>query len=133
MKKEVRKIAKGMALKEYNKVIDNKRNIIEEYYDKKENEIKEMAEKDFITSFLNKEKNENLKQLMCASLSNNFELDAASTNISNKIDEILEKKKENKENIEEEINNKIQKVSEKAKNNRVKKYINDEINIIFFP
>ena len=56
LKKANRNITKGMTLKKYNKSREEKRNIIIEYYNKKEKEIKEMSEKDFITSYLNKEK-----------------------------------------------------------------------------
>ena len=63
-KKANRNITKGMTLKEYNKSREEKRNIIIDYYNKKEKEIKEMNEKDFITTYLNKEKSENIKNLM---------------------------------------------------------------------
>ena len=56
LKKANRNITKEMSMKEYNKSIEEKRKIIIDYYDKKEKEIKEMSEKDFIISNLNKEK-----------------------------------------------------------------------------
>ena len=134
LKKADRKITKGMSLKEYNKSIEDKRNIIIKYYDKMEKDIKEMDEKDFIISYLNKEKSENIKNLISANINKNFQLEIASTNISNQIDELLVSEKEEEEdNTDNAIKKKIDKIFERGKNNRVKKYINDDIKINLFP
>ena len=45
-----------MSKKEYNKLIDEKNELIENYYDNKIDEINEMSCADFIVNFLNKEK-----------------------------------------------------------------------------
>ena len=112
-----------MTLKEYNKSREEKIKIIIDYYNKKEKEIKEMNEKNFITTYLSKEKSENIKNLMSANLNNNFQLDLASKNISNKVDELLveEKKEEDADDSDESIKKRIDSNFEKCKNNRVKK------------
>ena len=55
--KKVRKThIKSMPKKEYNKIIDEKNEIIENYYDNKIDEINEMSCAVFIVKFLNKKK-----------------------------------------------------------------------------
>jgi len=94
-----------------------------------------MNERDFIVTYLNKEKSENIKSLISANINNSFQLDLASTNISNKLDELLseEKEKDSSNNIDESVKKQIDRIFEKGKNNRVKKYINDDIKINLFP
>ena len=135
LKKANKRITKGISLKDYNKLIEEKRNIIINYYDKMEKEIKEMNERDFIITYLNKEKSENIKSFISANINNSFQLDLASTNISNKLDELLseEKEKDSSNNIDESVKKQINRIFEKGKNNRVKKYINDDIKINLFP
>ena len=100
-----------------------------------EKEIKEMNERDFIVTYLNKEKNEKIKSLISANINDNFQLDLASINISNKLDELLNKEKaeEGSVDIDENIQKQIDRIFEKGKNNRVKKYISDDIKINLFP
>ena len=123
-----------MNLKEYNKLREEKRNIIIEYYNKKEKEIKEMSEKDFITSYLNKEKSENIKNLMSANINNTFQLDLASTNISNKVDELLDggNKEEDDDDSDASIKKRIDYIFEKGKNNRVKNTLMMILKLIYF-
>jgi len=131
LKKNDKNITKFMNKEEYNKNREEKRNIIEEYYNKMEIEIKKMSEIDFVTTFLNKENNENIKNLMSTNLSNNFQLNEVSTNISSKLDEIIEDKKDEDY---EKIDGIINKAFNKWKINRVKDYINNKITIKdFFP
>ena len=56
LKKGMKTHIKSMSKKEYNKIIDEKNEIIENYYDNKIDEINEMSCADFIVNFLNKEK-----------------------------------------------------------------------------
>ena len=94
-----------------------------------------MNERDFIVTYLNKERSENIKSLISANINNSFQLDLTSTNISNKLDELLseEKEKDSSNNIDESVKKQIDRIFEKGKNNRVKKYINDDIKINLFP
>ena len=47
-----------MSKKEFNKIIDEKRKIIEEYYDNMIKNIEKMKSQDFIMKYLDKEKND---------------------------------------------------------------------------
>ena len=68
---------------------------------------------------------------MSVNLNNNFELDGASTNISNNVDKLLAKKDDD---IDTEIKERIDKIFEKGKRNRVSKYIDEKIKVNnFFP
>ena len=118
-----------MSKKEFNKIIDEKNEIIKNYYDDKIEEINKMSCADFIINFLNKEKKDKIKNLKITSLSSNFVLDEASTNISKKIDDVAEK-----DEVAEEVKEIINKIFEKGKQGRVKKYIQYDMNIKnYFP
>ena len=117
--------------KDFNKIIVEKRNIIIDYYDKMQKEVNELSEKEFIIKYLNQENDENIKNLMSSNLNNKFGFDEVSTNISNKLEEILQDEEdEENQRIEEIINNAIN----EGKKRRVKKYIDNKIKINnFFP
>ena len=118
-----------MSKKEFNKIIDEKNEIIKNYYDDKIEEINKMSCADFIINFLNKEKKDKIKNLKITSLSSNFVLDEASTNISKKFDDVAEK-----DEVAEEVKEIINKIFEKGKQGRVKKYIQYDMNIKnYFP
>ena len=88
-----------------------------------------MSYADFIINFLNKEKKDKIKNLKITSLSSNFVLDEASTNISKKFDDVAEK-----DEVAEEVKEIINKIFEKGKQGRVKKYIQYDMNIKnYFP
>ena len=131
IKKNEKNNNKLMSKKEYNKNIDEKRRIIEEYYDNMISNIEKMKSQDFIMNYLDKEKNYKIMDLMSVNLNNNFELDGASTNISNNVDKLLAKKDDD---IDTEIKERIDKIFEKGKRNRVSKYIDEKIKVNnFFP
>ena len=126
---------KGMNKKEHNKIIDKKKQIISDYYDKKIKELKDMTCKDFILTYLDLEKNKNIEQLMKVNLNNNFELGEASTKISNKIDEIIDKEEDDeKDKIVKSVEEKIDRIIEKGRLSNVRNYIESEPKIKnFFP
>ena len=127
MKKGERSQIKLISKKEHNKLIEEKEEIIEEFFDKKIKEIDTLSCSDFIVNYLNKESKNNIKNLMNTSLSKNFPLTDASTNISNKI-----KDSEDKDDIE--IKNMIDRIFERGKQNRVKNYIDCDMKIKnYFP
>ena len=98
-----------------------------EFFDKKINEIETLSCSDFIVNYLNKENKNNIKNLMNTSLSKNFILTDASTNISTKIEET-------EVNEDLEIKKRIDRIFERGKQNRVKNYIDCDLKINnFFP
>ena len=132
LKKNEKNYNKLMTKKEYNKNIEEKRKIIEDYYDNMIKSIEKMKSQEFIINYLDKEKNDKIMDLMSVNLNNNFELDGASTNISNNIDKILEKKEDDV--IDTEVKELIDRIFEKGRKNRVSKYIDDKIKVNnFFP
>ena len=107
LKKNEKNYNKLMTKKEYNKNIEEKRKIIEDYYDNMIKSIEKMKSQEFIINYLDKEKNDKIMDLMSVNLNNNFELDGASTNISNNVDKLLEKKDDD---IDAEIKERIDKI-----------------------
>lgn len=122
---------KGMNKKTFNEQIDKKKQIINDYYEKRLNEINEMSCKDFIITYLDMEKNENIEKLMKVNINHNFELEEASTKISKGIDEIID---ENEDDMDKEIKKKIDNITERAKLSSVKNYIDPKQKVKdFFP
>ena len=113
-----------MTKKQYNSNIDYKKKIITNFYDEKIKEINQMTYEDFIIKYLNKENKENIKILMNANLSNNFTLTEANIDISNQLDNLIAK-----DDLEVEVEKKIDEVIERGRRNKVKKYINFDINV----
>ena len=119
-----------MSKKEYNDNIDNKRQYLIEYYDKKIESVENMGYEQFTLGYLNKEKNSNIKDLMSSNLKSNFTFSDLSTNISEK----TENKIEGTENDEMDIKKMLDKKMEIYKRNQIKRYIEDEIEINnYFP
>ena len=113
-----------MTKKQYNSNIDYKKKIITNFYDEKIKEINQMTLEDFIVKYLNKENKENIKILMNANLSNNFTLTEANTDISNQVDNLIAK-----DDLDIEVEKKIEEIIARGRRNKVKKYINFDINI----
>ena len=124
LKKGEKTHIKLLSRDEYNKNIDEKKSILEEYYDNKIEKIEKLSCTDFIIKFLDKENKYNLKKLMCTNLSSNFEIDDNSTNFTCQ---------ENEEDIDKEIKSQIDKIFERNRFLRVKEYIDDEVVINNFP
>ena len=122
---------KGMPKREYNKILDDKKEAIENYYDKLIEKLENMNYEEFIIDYLDKEKESNLKNLMSSNLSKTFNLNEANTCISSNLEEIIENKEEvdNEKIIDEDmkiLNLKLDKKLERSKLNRVRNYIDDE-------
>ena len=122
-----------MTKKEYNDNIDKNRDYLIEYYDKKIKEIEDIGYEKFILPVLNKEKNENLKRLMCTNLNSNFSLNDFSTDVSGDLDN-----KMNDNNDEDEDSIKFNKMLDKKikenKKYQLRKYINDKMEVDnYFP
>ena len=112
---------------EYNRIIDQKNTIIEEFYDNKINEITNMSLIDFIANFLNKENKDKIKSLMNVNLSTNFSLNEASTALSTSFDNL-------KDELDKEIEARIDKIFKRGRENMVRKYIECDMKIKdFFP
>ena len=113
-----------MTKKEYNNNIENKREYLIEYYNKK------IEEEKFILDFLNNEKNYNIKDLMSSNLKSNISFSDLNTDISDKNDNQIEESKGD----EDEINKMLDKKMEDYKKNQIKRYIDDKIeNNNYFP
>ena len=106
-------------------MIDKKKQMIIDYYEKKLDEINEMSCKDFIITYLDLEKNKNIEKLMKVNLNNNFELGEASTKISNGIDEIIDDN-ENEDEMDKEIKKRIDNIFERGKLYNIKNYIDSD-------
>ena len=121
-------LKKVMNKKEYNDNIDKNRNYLIEIYDKKIKEIEEIGYEKFILEVLNKEKNDNIKRLMCTNLNSNFTLNDFSTDVSvqleNKIKEI-----QNEDEDLKQINQMLDKKMEDNKKYQLRKYIDDKMEV----
>ena len=122
-----------MNKKAFNELIDKKKQMIIDYYEKKLDEINEMSCKDFIITYLDLEKNKNIEKLMKVNLNNNFELGEAYAKISNGIDEIIDDN-ENEDEMDKEIKKRIDNIFERGKLYGVKNYIDSNQKVKdFFP
>jgi len=121
-------LKKVMNKKEYNDNIDKNRNYLIEIYDKKIKEIEEIGYEKFILEVLNKEKNDNIKRLMCTNLNSIFTLNDFSTDVSvqleNKIKEI-----QNEDEDLKQINQMLDKKMEDNKKYQLRKYIDDKMEV----
>ena len=122
-----------MTKKEYNDNIDKNRNYLIEYYDKKIKEIEETDYEGFILKVLIKEKNDNLKKLICTNLNSNFSLNDFSTDISDNLgDKMKDIPDEKDDSIK--ISQIIDKKVEENKKYQLKKYIDDKMEVDnYFP
>jgi len=125
---------KGVSKKEYSKVLDEKKETIENYYDKLIGKVENASNEEFIIDYLDKEKDSNLKNLISSNLSKTFMLDEANTCISSKLEEIIDNENlENEKNIDNDmkiLNLKLDEKLERNKLNTVKDYIiNKNMNI----
>ena len=71
-----------MPKREYNKILDDKKEAIENYYDKLIEKLENMNYEQYIIDYLDKEKESNLKNLMSSNLSKTFNLNEANKCIS---------------------------------------------------
>ena len=125
---------KGVSKKEYSKILDEKKETIENYYDKLIGKVENASNEEFIIDYLDKEKDSNLKNLISSNLSKTFMLDEANTCISSKLEEIIDNENlENEKNIDNDmkiLNLKLDEKLERSKLNTVKDYIiNKNMNI----
>ena len=126
-------LRKVITKKEFNDNIDKNRDYLIEYYDKKIKEIEDIGYEKFILQVLNREKNENLKRLMCTNLNANFSLNDFSTDVSGDLDN---KMNDNNDEDEDSIkfNQMLDKKIEENKKYQLRKYINDKMEIDnYFP
>lgn len=92
-----------------------------------------MCCKDFIITYLDLEKNNNIKNLMNINLTNIFELGEASTKISNGIDEIIEDDDDDDKDLKR-INEIIKTAEDREKRYKIKDYIESKLKVKnFFP
>ena len=126
-------LKKVMTKKEYNDIIDKNRNYLIEYYDKKIKEIEEIDYEGFILKVIIKEKNDNLKKLICTNLNSNFSLNDFSTDISDNLgDKMKDIPDEKDDSIK--ISQIIDKKVEENKKYQLKKYIDDKMEVDnYFP
>ena len=126
-------LRKVITKKEFNDNIDKNRDYLIEYYDKKIKEIEDIGYEKFILQVLNREKNENLKRLMCTNLNANFSLNDFSTDVSGDLDnKIDDNNYEDEDSIK--FNQMLDKKMEENKKYQLRKYINDKMEVDnYFP
>ena len=127
------KAPKGMTKREYNRSIDEKRDIIENHFENLIKSIEKMKNEEFIINYLDKEKDDNIKNLMSSTLNKNFTLKEADTCITSKLEEIFDDKNDNSEKeIDEDmeqLNNKLDRLIERNNLFRVKEYVNESMKV----
>ena len=127
------KAPKGMTKNEYNKLIDEKKDIIINHFDKLIKSIENMNNEEFILKYLDKEKDDNIKKLMSSTLNKNFTLKEADTCITSKLEEITDDKNDRSEKEKdkdiERLNKKLDELMERNNLNRVKEYVNESMKI----
>ena len=119
-----------MTKKRYNQIVDEKKAIIDEYFNKMVDKIDKMNYEEFIILYLNREKDDNLKMLMSSNLNKNFSLNEAETCLISNLEEFIDDKKQNDtENIDDMIDSQLDRILENAKLDRVRNYIKTDLNI----
>jgi len=127
------KAPKGMTKNEYNKLIDKKKEIIVNHFDKLIKSVESMSNEEFILKYLNKEKDDNIKKLMSSTLNKNFTLKEVDTCITSNFEEITEEKNDGSEKeIDkdiEKLNKKLDTLMERNNLNKVKEYVNENVKV----